>query len=186
MESDHLDKFLLSISTERVLRFFLKNNIITKAPGISSFYFPFQFGTSKASIIPPGILYTSFTMFCNRVYRYLKILNFFTLNFGVLAGKYNSKTKRFEYIPSVQWRVRTNYTLFGVWTLGASIIIVKYKNLKDIDRFNLGLSYWLFGILATAVYTAYLWFGEDICRIFNEFTHFMGYMHSKKNLCKKL
>jgi len=121
-------------------------------------------------------------MFSNRVNRYLKILNYFTLNFGVLAGRYNKKTKSFEYVPSIQWKVRTNFTLFGFWLLGAFFIIVKYKKLKDIDRFNLGMSYWLFGILAIVFYFAFLWFGKDICRIFNGFLHFMRYMHSKKNL----
>ncbi|CAL8141097.1 unnamed protein product [Orchesella dallaii] len=66
-----------------------------------------------------------------------------------------------------------------LWSVAATVIVVKYKRTGDIDRFNMTLAFGLVHSLAMVTQTILRWNQQDFCRNFNGFTLFIRQLHEK-------
>jgi len=118
-------------------------------------------------------------MFSKHFYNQIVAFDKFSSLFGVIASHFNPKTRTFYRDPKQEWKVKLNYALLVFWVAASFCIVIKYRRLGEIERFNMTLAYWLTGILAVSLCSVIRLYTKDLTIFGNGFLQFIQYMHSK-------
>lgn len=122
-------------------------------------------------------------MFSSRFYLMLSLLAKFMHTLGAAPVSFNEKRLLAQYDKTNQKRLRTGFYLGVFWAIASLYLIFKYRKAGDVDRYNLALAYWLFGIFAMEVYAVYFldMAIRELIRSFNGLIIFLRYMRSKSH-----
>lgn len=118
-------------------------------------------------------------MLSNRFYRMISCLLRISRYCGASALKFDAQQRTVSVDSKAIPRIRQNFVLNLFWTVSSLFVTIQFHRNKDVDRFNLTLSYWIAGVLVSMIFWVHRFFSYELCGCFNQVVSFLNHFRRK-------